>query len=196
MPGRYSTVNNINFIITVFEFYSVYDQNVQYLDIDDDDVEDLELYLTQPFACGTAFTVSMLDSLMSAVNESYFPMWFLVLIYGDLSALIILSENTLVFLPRARCGLNTSDLDQSRVLKSLIEQCFLSRAQTYFNPDTLTLVRNLVTGGVNQVLEEHIAEGDELRGGLDAAQTAGTRSRCKVIQISLFDGPLYQFGVG
>ena len=41
---------------------------MQYLDIDDDDDEDQELYLTQPFACGTAFTVSMLDSLMSAVS--------------------------------------------------------------------------------------------------------------------------------
>lgn len=70
---------------------------------------------------------------------------------------------------------------------------FLS--QSYFNPDVLTLVRNLVTGGVNQFLEEHIAEGDELKGGLDAAQTADTRSRCKIVQISLFDGPLAQFGV-
>ena len=42
---------------------------MQYLDIDDEDVDDLELYLTQPFACGTAFTVSMLDSLMSAVSS-------------------------------------------------------------------------------------------------------------------------------
>ncbi|CAH3143833.1 unnamed protein product [Pocillopora meandrina] len=110
-----------------------FDQSVQYLDIDDEDDDDLELYLTQPFACGTAFTVSMLDSLMSA---------------------------------------------------------------SYFNPDVLTLVRNLVTGGVNQFLEEHIAEGDELRGGLDAAQTADTRSRCKIVQISLFDGPLAQYGDG
>ena len=45
-----------------------FDQNVQYLDIDDEDDDDLELYLAQPFACGTAFTVSMLDSLMSAVS--------------------------------------------------------------------------------------------------------------------------------
>ncbi|XP_066022810.1 calcium-activated potassium channel subunit alpha-1 isoform X6 [Pocillopora verrucosa] len=110
-----------------------FDQSVQYLDIDDEDDDDLELYLTQPFACGTAFTVSMLDSLMSA---------------------------------------------------------------SYFNPDVLTLVRNLVTGGVNQFLEEHIAEGDELKGGLDATQTADTRSRCKIVQISLFDGPLAQYGDG
>lgn len=110
-----------------------FDQSVQYLDIDDEDDDDLELYLTQPFACGTAFTVSMLDSLMSA---------------------------------------------------------------SYFNPDVLTLVRNLVTGGVNQFLEEHIAEGDKLKGGLDAAQTADTRSRCKIVQISLFDGPLAQYGDG
>uniref|UniRef100_A0A4W4HM64 BK channel n=1 Tax=Electrophorus electricus TaxID=8005 RepID=A0A4W4HM64_ELEEL len=44
----------------------VNDGNVQYLDQDDDDDPDTELYLTQPFACGAAFAVSVLDSLMSA----------------------------------------------------------------------------------------------------------------------------------
>lgn len=46
------------------------DSNVQFLDQDDDDDPDTELYLTQPFACGTAFAVSVLDSLMSAVSPS------------------------------------------------------------------------------------------------------------------------------
>ena len=32
---------------------------------DDEDDPDTELYITQPFACGTAFAVSVLDSLMS-----------------------------------------------------------------------------------------------------------------------------------
>lgn len=45
------------------------DSNVQFLDQDDDDDPDTELYLTQPFACGTAFAVSVLDSLMSAVSQ-------------------------------------------------------------------------------------------------------------------------------
>ena len=43
------------------------DTNVQFLDQDDDDDPDTELYMTQPFACGTAFAVSVLDSLMSTV---------------------------------------------------------------------------------------------------------------------------------
>ena len=47
----------------------VNDSNVQFLDQDDDDDPDTELYLTQPFACGTAFAVSVLDSLMSTVNN-------------------------------------------------------------------------------------------------------------------------------
>lgn len=47
---------------------TVNDSNVQFLDQDDDDDPDTELYLTQPFACGTAFAVSVLDSLMSAVS--------------------------------------------------------------------------------------------------------------------------------
>lgn len=45
------------------------DSNVQFLDQDDDDDPDTELYLTQPFACGTAFAVSVLDSLMSTVSS-------------------------------------------------------------------------------------------------------------------------------
>jgi potassium large conductance calcium-activated channel subfamily M alpha protein 1 len=48
--------------------FLVNDTNVQFLDQDDDDDPDTELYLTQPFACGTAFAVSVLDSLMSAVS--------------------------------------------------------------------------------------------------------------------------------
>ena len=51
----------------------VNDSNVQFLDQDDDDDPDTELYLTQPFACGTAFAVSVLDSLMSTVSSC--PLW-------------------------------------------------------------------------------------------------------------------------
>ena len=50
----------------------VNDSNVQFLDQDDDDDPDTELYLTQPFACGTAFAVSVLDSLMSTVGRTWF----------------------------------------------------------------------------------------------------------------------------
>ena len=50
----------------------VNDSNVQFLDQDDDDDPDTDLYLTQPFACGTAFAVSVLDSLMSTVTISKF----------------------------------------------------------------------------------------------------------------------------
>ena len=49
----------------------VNDSNVQFLDQDDDDDPDTELYFTQPFACGTAFAVSVLDSLMSTVTKLY-----------------------------------------------------------------------------------------------------------------------------
>ena len=41
---------------------------MQFLDQDDDDDPETELYMTQPFACGTAFAVSVLDSLMSTVS--------------------------------------------------------------------------------------------------------------------------------
>lgn len=59
------------FYSLLFHYYSpelVNDSNVQFLDQDDDDDPDTELYLTQPFACGTAFAVSVLDSLMSTVS--------------------------------------------------------------------------------------------------------------------------------
>lgn len=49
-------------------FVAANDSNVQFLDQDDEDDPDTELYMTQPFACGTAFAVSVLDSLMSTVS--------------------------------------------------------------------------------------------------------------------------------
>lgn len=55
-----------NYLVAIPEL--VNDSNVQFLDQDDDDDPDTELYLTQPFACGTAFAVSVLDSLMSTVS--------------------------------------------------------------------------------------------------------------------------------
>jgi potassium large conductance calcium-activated channel subfamily M alpha protein 1 len=51
-----------------FFLISANDSNVQFLDQDDEDDPDTPLYMTQPFACGTAFAVSVLDSLMSTVS--------------------------------------------------------------------------------------------------------------------------------
>ena len=59
-------INALAFVLSIAEL--VNDSNVQFLDQDDDDDPDTELYLTQPFACGTAFAVSVLDSLMSTVR--------------------------------------------------------------------------------------------------------------------------------
>merc|ERR1712212_753416 len=109
----------------------VNDSNVQFLDQDDDDDPDTELYLTQPFACGTAFAVSVLDSLMST---------------------------------------------------------------TYFNPNALTLIRSLITGGATQELEQILAEGAGLRGGYSTPKTLNNRDRCRVGQVPIFDGPMAQLG--
>merc|ERR1719471_2579599 len=110
----------------------VNDSNVQFIDPDDDDDDpDTELYLTQPFACGTAFAVSVLDSLMST---------------------------------------------------------------TYFNQNALTLIRSLITGGATPELELILAEGAGLRGGYSTPETLCHRDRCRVGQISLYDGPLANFG--
>ena len=44
-----------------------------YLDQDDMNIYDDDgIYLTQPYACGSAFTMSVLDSLVSAVSEFAF----------------------------------------------------------------------------------------------------------------------------
>jgi potassium large conductance calcium-activated channel subfamily M alpha protein 1 len=48
------------------------DSNVQFLDQDDEDDINKELYMSQPFACGTAFAISVLDCIMSTAyfNEN------------------------------------------------------------------------------------------------------------------------------
>ncbi len=48
------------------------DSNVQFLDQDDEDDPNNELYVSQPFACGTAFAISVLDCIMSTVNYLLF----------------------------------------------------------------------------------------------------------------------------
>uniref|UniRef100_A0A670ZT55 BK channel n=1 Tax=Pseudonaja textilis TaxID=8673 RepID=A0A670ZT55_PSETE len=77
----------------------VNDSNVQFLDQDDDDDPDTELYLTQPFACGTAFAVSVLDSLMSATyfNDNILTLIRTLVTGGATPELesLIAEENTL-----------------------------------------------------------------------------------------------------
>lgn len=112
----------------------VNDSNVQFIDPDDDDDDpDTELYLTQPFACGTVFAVSVLDSLMST---------------------------------------------------------------TYFNPNALTLIRSLITGGATHELEQILAEGAGLRGGYSTPKTLNNRDRCRIGQVPIFDGPMAKLGEG
>ena len=81
------------------------DANVQFLDQDDDDDPDTELYMTQPFACGTAFAVSVLDSLMSTVckQTSLSPLFHLQLVLRLLVELYQLYQQQLYQRPsRAR----------------------------------------------------------------------------------------------
>jgi len=60
------------FTLLLCTLFAGNDANVQFLDQDDDDDPDTELYMTQPFACGTAFAVSVLDSLMSTVRLPHY----------------------------------------------------------------------------------------------------------------------------
>ncbi len=75
----------------------------------------------------------------------------------------------------------------------LEEKCFLF--QTYFNDNALTLIRTLITGGATPELEQILAEGVGMRGGYSTPETLANRDRCRVAQLSLYEGPFAQFGV-
>ncbi|KAI6215715.1 Calcium-activated potassium channel subunit alpha-1 [Aphelenchoides besseyi] len=90
----------------------VNDSNVQFLDQDDDDDPDTELYLTQPFACGTAFAISVLDSLMSTTyfNDSALTLIRTLVTGGATPELeLILAEGA-----GLRGGYSTSETLQNR----------------------------------------------------------------------------------
>lgn len=67
--------------------------------------------------------------------------------------------------------------------------------QSYFNDNALTLIRTLITGGATPELEQILAEGAGMRGGYCSPAVLANRDRCRVAQISLFEGALSQFGV-
>lgn len=68
--------------------------------------------------------------------------------------------------------------------------------QSYFNENALTLIRTLITGGATPELEQILAEGAGLPGSTrPSSELDHVRDRCKVGQISLYDGPFSQFGV-
>lgn len=106
----------------------VYDSNTLYMDEEQQSHFTSDgIYMTQSYACGSVFTVSVLDFLASA---------------------------------------------------------------TYFNQDTLTLVRNLVTGSVNPELDNILAEGRQPAGVVENEAIALARNRCRIDQLSLND-PLF-----
>ena len=118
------------------------------LDQDDDDDPDTELYLTQPFACGTAFAVSVLDSLMSTVS---------MIKYTIYSKKNILIYYMFIYIHH--------------------DWCICLILQTYFNQNALTLIRSLITGGATPELELILAEGAGLRGGYSTPETLCHRDR-------------------
>ncbi|KRX25241.1 Calcium-activated potassium channel slo-1 [Trichinella nelsoni] len=107
----------------------VNDSNVQFLDQDDEDDPDTELYLTQPFACGTAFAISVLDSLMSTTyfNDSALTLIRTLVTGGATPELeLILAEGA-----GLRGGMSTPETlrnrDRCRVAQlSLADGCFQS----------------------------------------------------------------------
>ncbi|VDO55817.1 unnamed protein product [Haemonchus placei] len=163
----------------------VNDSNVQFLDQDDDDDPDTELYLTQPFACGTAFAISVLDSLMSTTyfNDSALTLIRTLVTGGATPELeLILAEGA-----GLRGGYSTPETLSNR------DRCRVH--DTYFNDSALTLIRTLVTGGATPELELILAEGAGLRGGYSTPETLSNRDRCRIAQIALHDNPYEGIGV-
>ena len=70
--------------------------------------------------------------------------------------------------------------------------------QTYFNSNSLTLIRTLITGGTNADLEEILSEGGELPPGVQIGHNRLMellRDRCTVAQLSIGVGVFQQFRV-
>lgn len=57
------------------------------------------------------------------------------------------------------------------------------------------MIRTLITGGATPELEQILAEGAGMRGGYSTPSILANRDRCRVAQISLYEGPLAQYGV-
>ncbi|MEQ2266490.1 Calcium-activated potassium channel subunit alpha-1, partial [Xenotaenia resolanae] len=204
----------------------VNDSNVQFLDQDDDDDPDTELYLTQPFACGTAFAVSVLDSLMSAASAVVWKWSEVKPANGHCSSIMNLCRPvrgpergaaTLALLAsdigclsmKKKLGLNSLKDKLTRHLESAVKLLSQKRrkilfsvslqgvmVKTYFNDNILTLIRTLVTGGATPELEGLLAEENALRGGYSTPQTLANRDRCRVAQLALYDGPFADLGDG
>jgi len=64
----------------------------------------------------------------------------------------------------------------------------------FLNPNALTLIRSLITGGATHELEQILAEGAGLRGGYSTPKTLNNRDRCRIGQVPIFDGPMAKFG--
>ena len=67
--------------------------------------------------------------------------------------------------------------------------------QAYFNSNTLTLIRTLITGGATPELEAILAEGNALRGGHSTDASLANRDRCRVAHLAIFNGPFADLGV-
>ena len=59
--------------------------------------------------------------------------------------------------------------------------------QTYFNPDILTLIRNLVTGSFGSELDIILSQGKQPEGTIETPEIRLARNRCRVEQLALND---------
>jgi potassium large conductance calcium-activated channel subfamily M alpha protein 1 len=93
------------------------DSNVQFLDQDDEDDPNKELYMSQPFACGTAFAISVLDCIMSTVCSLYRSLYmkFVTLFFKQLKLTFCkayFNENALTLIRTLITGGTTPELEQ------------------------------------------------------------------------------------
>ena len=142
----------------------VNDQNIKYLNTDDDDEPGVELYVTQAFATGTCLAVSVLDSILSTAYYNHQARDF-----NGISEQPQI-ELSLPFINSAFCG------------GSEIPLVSLHQA--------LTLIKSLISGGMTSELEIILAEGAGLQPGFTSKKILEKCNRARLGQIALSGTPL------
>ncbi|CAH1799940.1 unnamed protein product [Owenia fusiformis] len=89
---------------------------------------------------------------------------------------------------------NTETFACGRVFAASVLDSLMST--TYFNRNTLILIRTLITGGATVELEQLLAEGLGMVPGYPTTETLSNRNRCRVAQMGLGEHPFTQFAVG
>ena len=116
------------------------ESNVQFLDFGDEDEPDERIYKAQPFACGEAFSVSMMDSVTSSAFYN--------------RGTLYLVEDLIQTSGKASCQIVAVPLDSEEYVGKTFRDFYNSQLEA--NNLTLGLYRNLPTGGEGRQRKDSI----------------------------------------